>query len=76
MMTMANHPDVRLVYIPGYESDANRIEWLWRTTRSVVLRAHRRAAIEDLRTDLVDHFADLADHLHGVLSHVSSPHAA
>lgn len=73
---LADHPDeVRLVYTPGYDPDANRIEWLWRTTRRVVTHAHERTAIADLTTDLTDHFADLAAHPRDVLRHVGSPHA-
>ena len=47
---LAAHPDdLILVYTPGYDPDANRIEWLWRTTRQVVTHAEdspRRWALE------------------------------
>ena len=73
---LAAHPDaVRLVDTPADDPDANRIEWLWRTTRRAVTHAHRRTAIADLTTDLTDHFADLATHPRDVLRHVGSPHA-
>jgi transposase len=73
---LAAHADeVRLVYTPAYDPDANRIEWLWRVTRRVVTHAHQRTAIADLTTDLTDHFADLAAHPRAVLRHVGSPHA-
>jgi hypothetical protein len=73
---LAAHPDaLTLVYTPAYDPDANRIEWLWRTTRRVVTHAHQRTAIAELTTDLTDHFADLAAHPRAVLRHVGSPHA-
>jgi hypothetical protein len=73
---LAAHPDaLTLVYTPAYDPDANRIEWLWRSTRRVVTHAHQRTAIAELTTDLTDHFADLAAHPRAVLRHVGSPHA-
>lgn len=72
---LAAHDDVVLVYTPAYDPDANRIEWLWRTTRRTVTHAHQRTAIDDLTTDLSDHFADLAAHPRDVLRHVGSPYA-
>ena len=66
---------VTIVYPPAYDPDANRIEWLWRTTRRVLTHAHQRTAIADRTTDLTDHFADLAAHPSDVLRHVGSPHA-
>lgn len=72
---LAARDDVVLVYTPAYDPDANRIEWLWRPTRRAVTHAHQRTRIEDLTTDLTDHFADLAAHPHDVLRHVGSPGA-
>ncbi len=73
---LAEHPDaITLVYTPAYDPDANRIEWLWRTTRRTVTHAHHRTALADLTADLTDHFADLAAHPRAVLRHVGSPHA-
>jgi hypothetical protein len=72
---LAAHDDVILVYTPAYDPDANRIEWVWRSTRRAVTHAHQRTAIADLTTDLTDHFADLAAHPRGVLRYVGSPHA-
>ena len=73
---LAAHPDdLRLVYTPADDPDANRIEWLGRTTRRVVTHAHQRTAIAELTTDRTDHFADLATHPRDVLRHVGSPHA-
>ena len=73
---LAEHPDeVGLVYTPAYDPDANRIEWLWRVSRRAVTHAHERTAIEELTTDLTDHFADLAAHADAVLRHVGSPSA-
>jgi transposase len=73
---LAEHADdVTLVYTPSYDPDANRIEWLWRTTRRTVTHAHQRTALDDLTADLTEHFADLAAHPDAVLRHVGSPHA-
>ena len=73
---LAAHPEaVVLVYTPAYDPDANRIEWLWRTTRRAVTHAHERTAIEELSADLTRHFAALADDPDDVLRHVGSPHA-
>ncbi|HZQ97441.1 MAG TPA: transposase [Chloroflexota bacterium] len=72
---LADRPEIVLVYTPAYDPDANRIEWLWRPTRRAVTHAHGRTRIEDLTTDLTDHFADLAAHPAAVLRHVGSPNA-
>ena len=73
---LAAHPDeVRLVYTPAYDPDANRIEWLWRVSRRAVTHAHQRAAIEELTADLTGHFAALAADPDAVLRHVGSPNA-
>jgi DDE superfamily endonuclease len=73
---LAAQPDaVRLVHTPAYDPDANRIEWLWRTTRRAVTHAHERTAIEELTADLTRHFAALAADPDAVLRHVGSPHA-
>ena len=72
---LAAHDDVRLVYTPAYDPDANRIEWLWRPTRRAVTHAHQRTTIDELTTDLTDHFAGLAAHPDTVLRHVGSPNA-
>jgi transposase len=74
---LAEHADrIRLVYTPAYDPDANRIEWLWRVTRRTVTHAHQRTTLDDLTTDLADHFADLAAHPDAALRHVGSPHTA
>jgi DDE superfamily endonuclease len=67
--------DVTIVHTPRYDPDANRIEWLWRTTRRAVTHAHHRTALDELTADLTDHFADLASHPDAVLRHVGSPNA-
>ena len=72
---LAAHDDVIVVYTPAYDPDANRIEWVWRSTRRAVTHAHQRTAIDDLTTDPTDHSADLAAHPRAVLRHVGSPHA-
>jgi transposase len=69
------HDDVVLVYTPAYDPDANRIEWLWRTTRRAVTHAHERTDLDDLTADLTGHFADLAAHPEAVLRHIGSPNA-
>ena len=66
---------VTIVYTPAYDPDANRIEWLWRSTRRAVTHAHQRTTLDALTADLTDHFADLAAHPSAVLRHVGSPHA-
>ena len=73
---LAAHPDaVLLVYTPAYDPDANRIEWLWRVSRRAVTHAHDRTTIDELATDLTEHFAALAADPGAVLRHVGSPNA-
>jgi len=66
---------ITIVYPPTYDPDANRIEWPWRSTRRAVTHAHQRTSLDDLTTDLTDHFADLAADPDAVLRHVGSPNA-
>jgi len=37
-----------LVYTPAYDPDANRIEWLWRISRRIVMHNHHRRDFETL----------------------------
>ncbi len=66
---------LRLVYIPAYDPDANRIEWLWRVSRGVVTHNHHRSTFELLLTDLETHFQTLARTPAEVLRHIGSPFA-
>jgi transposase len=66
---------LRLVYIPAYDPDANRIEWLWRVSRRVVTHNHHRCTFELLLTDLQTHFQTLARTPAEVLRHIGSPFA-
>ncbi len=66
---------LRLVYIPAYDPDANRIEWLWRVSRGVVTHNHHRSTFELLLTDLQTHFQTLARTPAEVLRHIGSPFA-
>ena len=65
--------DLRLVYTPAYDPDANRIEWLWRSVRRAVTHNHRRREMATLRADLEAEFRHLADHPEAVLAHLGSP---
>ncbi len=66
---------LRLVYIPAYDPDANRIEWLWRVSRRVVTHNHHRSTFELLLADLETHFQSLARTPNEVLRHIGSPFA-
>jgi transposase len=65
--------DLRLVYTPAYDPDANRIEWLWRPVRRAVTHNHRRRELATLRADLEAEFRHLANHPAAVLAHLGSP---
>lgn len=67
---------IRLVYTPTYDPEANRIEWLWRIARRVLTHNHQREALETLITDTKALFKDLQHHPEAVLRHVGSPMAA
>jgi transposase len=67
--------DLRLIYTPAYDPDANRIEWLWRISRRVVTHNHHRSTFELLLTDLEHHFQALAQKPAAVLRHIGSPFA-
>jgi len=66
---------LRLVYTPAYDPDANRIEWLWRPVRRAVTHNHHRTDFDTLLTDLRTEFDALAHHPTAALAHVGSPFA-
>jgi DDE superfamily endonuclease len=65
--------DLRLVYTPAYDPDANRIEWLWRPLRRAVTHNHRRRDLAALQADLEAEFRSLAARPQAVLAHLGSP---
>src|SRR5881227_1185048 len=66
---------LRLVYTPPYDPDANRIEWLWRISRRAVTHNHHRSTFELLLADLERHFQALAQAPAAILRHIGSPFA-
>jgi transposase len=66
---------VSLVYTPAYDPEANRIEWLWRTSRRVVTHHHQRDDFELLLSDAKAHFQALTQAPADVLRHIGSPFA-
>ena len=66
---------LRLVYTPAYDPDANRIEWLWRLVRHAVTHNHQREDFAVLLDDLAREFAALAQDPAAVLHHIGSPFA-
>jgi transposase len=63
---------LRLVYTPAYDPEANRIEWLWRLLRRSVTHNHRRTAFDHLLADLEAEFATLARTPKAVLARIGS----
>jgi transposase len=73
---LAEYPDdLRLVYTPRYDPDAQPIEALWRVSRRTVTHTHQRRDLETLTADARTHFAWLAEHPNNVLLHIGSPFA-
>ena len=66
---------LRLVYTPSYDPDANRIEWLWRPVRHVVTHNHQREDFTALLADLQAEFDTLGQNPMAVLTHIGSPFA-
>jgi transposase len=64
---------LRLVYTPAYDPDANRIEWLWRVSRRAVTHNHQHRDLAALGAAAHDHFTHLAAHPAQVLAHIGSP---
>jgi transposase len=67
--------DLRIIYTPAYDPDANRIEWLWRWSRREVTHNHQRTAFATLREDIHEHFKTLRQHPGLVLRQIGSPFA-
>jgi transposase len=65
--------DLRLVYTPPYDPDANRIEWLWRMSRRLVTHNHQHRDLAALVAAARDHFRHLAAHPQEVLAQIGSP---
>jgi transposase len=66
---------LHLVYTPAYDPDANRIEWLWRSSRRIVTHNHQHRDLAALSEAANAHFRDLAAHPAAVLAHIGSPGA-
>jgi len=66
---------LRLVYTPSYDPDANRIEWLWRLVRRAVTHNHQREEFSVLLDDLWREFTALAQNPTAVLAQIGSPFA-
>lgn len=64
---------LRLIYTPAYDPEANRIEWLWRPLRHAVTHNHHRDDFALLLADLDAEFAAYARDPAAVLSHIGSP---
>ena len=66
---------LKIVYTPAYDPDANRIEWLWRISRRAVTHNHQRDTWQEVQDDIRDHFALLAQRPNEVLHHIGSAFA-
>lgn len=74
---LAEHEgQIRLVYTPTYDPEANRIEWLWRIARRALTHNHQREDLETLITDTKALFQELRHHPEAVLRHLGSPMAS
>jgi len=69
------HEQLRIVYTPAYDPDANRIEWLWRRSRREVTHNHQRTTFGAVQEDIREHFATLVEHPNLVLRQIGSPFA-
>ena len=65
--------DLRIIYTPAYDPDANRIEWLWRWSRREVTQNHQRTAFATLLEDIHAHFKTLRQHPDLGLRQIGSP---
>ena len=66
---------LRIIYMPAYDPDANRIEWLWRWSRRDVTQNHQRTTFAALLEDIQTHFETLRQHPDLVLRQIGSPFA-
>jgi transposase len=66
---------LKMVYTPAYDPEANRIEWLWRITRRAVTHNHQRDTWQGVQDDIRRHFALLAEQPNEVLHHIGSAFA-
>ncbi len=66
---------LRLVYTPAYDPDANRIAWLWPPVRRAVTHNHHRTDFATLLADLEAEFDALAHNPAAALAHIGSPFA-
>ncbi len=64
-----------VVYTPKYDPEANRIEWLWRSSRREVTHNHARSEFKLLVEDVKAHFQRLRDEPQKVLRQIGSPNA-
>ena len=67
--------DLRLVYTPKYDPEANRIEWLWRSSRKEVTHNHGRSEFTLLQEDAKTHLRKLREQPQRVLRQIGSPYA-
>ena len=64
-----------LVYTPKYDPEANRIEWLWRSSRKEVTHNHGRSEFDLLHEDAKTHLRRLREQPQKVLRQIGSPFA-
>jgi len=66
---------IRLLYTPTYDPDANPTERLWRAMRPKVTHTHHRDDLADLYADARTYFDGLDAAPERVLAHIGSPFA-
>jgi transposase len=66
---------LRLVYTPAYDPNANPTEGLWPPLRRSVTHNHQRADFWDLYYDAKQYFTDLDAEPDRALRHIGSPFA-
>lgn len=62
-----------LVYIPAYDPESNRIEWLWRALRRAVTHTHARETLAPLLEDADEWARSLSPEQ--ILRQIDSPFA-
>lgn len=65
---LADHPRVRVIYLPSYSPNLNLIERLWRLLRRQVINTIYHATYDKFRAAILDFVADLP----AVATHLSS----